>query len=150
MPSVKHQLFLLCKAFIEARIGSATQAIQLAQASANEETRSSAGDKYETGRAMAQLEIENNSKQLVEARRLKQTLEQIQPDQESTCVQLGSMVYTSQVNYYIAISAGKLVVNGETFYAVSPASPVGMKLMNLGPGSSVTLNGKIVLVSKVV
>jgi hypothetical protein len=150
MPSIKHQLFLLCQAFIEARIASATQAIQLAQASANEETKSSAGDKYETGRAMAQLEIENNTKQLVEARRLKQSLEQIEPVQENTRIQLGSVVYTSQANYFIAISAGKFIVDGVTFYAVSPASPVGMKLMNLGPGSSVTLNERIVLVDRVI
>ena len=56
------------------------EAISGAQNSANEETKSSAGDKYETGRAMAQLEIEKNMTQLAEAKRLKQTLEQIAPD----------------------------------------------------------------------
>jgi len=51
-------------AYIDQRIDAAKKAIGEAQASANEETKSSAGDKYETGRAMMQLAIEQNSTQL--------------------------------------------------------------------------------------
>lgn len=148
--AVKVKLHSLCVAFVEERIASAKQAILQAQASANEETKSSAGDKYETGRAMAQLEIENNAKQLAEASRLIQSLGQIRSDQESRCVQLGSVVYTNQACYYIAISAGRLVVDGVTFLAVSPASPVGMKLMNLGAGATIDLQGKSTIISKVI
>ena len=64
-------------AYVHERIAATQEAIYTAQLSANEETKSSAGDKYETGRAMAQLEIEKNTAQLAEALKLKQMLKQI-------------------------------------------------------------------------
>jgi transcription elongation GreA/GreB family factor len=117
-------------------------AIQTAQLSANEETKSSAGDKYETGRAMAQLEIENNSAQLRESMKLKQVLEQISFDQKSTYVQIGSLVTTNQGIFYIAISAGQFVIEDETYFAISAASPIGQKLMGLRVDASFTFNKK--------
>lgn len=147
--STKQKLLNLCRDFVQERIASAEQAIHLAQASANEETKSSSGDKFETGRAMAQLEIENNSKQLAEANKLKQTLDHIQIEQSGNQVQLGSLVYTDNGNYFIAISAGKLNIAGSSFYAVSPASPVGMKLMKLTPGSSFSLNDQQISVNSI-
>jgi sortase (surface protein transpeptidase) len=56
--ALKTRLHSLCVSYVGQRIETAQRAIAIAQASANEETKSSAGDKYETGRAMAQLEIE--------------------------------------------------------------------------------------------
>jgi hypothetical protein len=56
--ALKTKLLTLCIKYVDDRISATQQAIQSAQASANEETKSSSGDKYETGRAMAQLEIE--------------------------------------------------------------------------------------------
>jgi hypothetical protein len=147
---LKQQLHVLCRAFVEDRIATARQAIQQAQASANEETKSSSGDKYETGRAMAQLEIEKSSGQLAEAMKLKQALDQVHPDQAHSVVQSGSLVFTSQGNYYISVSAGRLVVDGGIYYAVSPGSPVGMKLMTLSAGAKVMVNAKEVVVERVV
>lgn len=99
---------------------------------------------------MAQLEIENSSAQLAEAMKLKQVLDQINPDQETRTAQLGSLVLTSQGNYYICISAGKLMIDGVIYYAVSSASPIGMKLMKLRAGESFTLNQKSIMVEKVI
>jgi hypothetical protein len=65
--NVKVELIKACYDFINRRIETIQGVISAAQDSANDETKSSAGDKYETGRAMMQLEIENNSKQLTEA-----------------------------------------------------------------------------------
>jgi len=74
VPSVKKQLYSLCLAYIDERIQVANQAIQFAQDSANDETKSTAGDKYETGRAMAQLEIEKINAQLNESKKLSKIL----------------------------------------------------------------------------
>jgi transcription elongation GreA/GreB family factor len=150
LTGIKQKLFSLCSSFAEDRIAAARQAIHLAQSSANEETKSSAGDKYETGRAMAQLEIENSSQQLAEALKLKEVLGRINPDQEAAVAQLGSLVTTSQGNYYIAISAGRLLIDGVAYYAVSSASPIGLKLMKLRSGESFILNQKSVVVEKVI
>jgi len=97
--SVKIKLYERCLAFVEQRIASSQKAIEHAQQAANEETKSSAGDKYETGRAMMQLEIEKQSVQLGEAMKLKQTLTQINPEKTTDSIQSGSLVYTDQGNF---------------------------------------------------
>jgi transcription elongation GreA/GreB family factor len=131
LTSLKQQLHSRCLTYVDERIKAAQEAIQIAQQSANEETKSSAGDKYETGRAMAQLEIEKNGVQLAEALRLKQTLEQIMPDLETKTVRVGSLVITNQGNFYIAISAGQFSIDNEAYFVISPASPIGQKLIGL-------------------
>jgi hypothetical protein len=121
---------------------TAQDAITIAQASANEETKSSAGDKYETGRAMMQLEIEKNTVQLGEANKLKQLLDKIDPDKKLNKVQLGSLVITNQGNFYISISVGQLQVNGEKYYAIASTSPIGLKLNGLSERDSFVFNNK--------
>ncbi|HSY60679.1 MAG TPA: hypothetical protein VK796_02335, partial [Cytophaga sp.] len=71
MTSQKNTLYAYCTDYVTERITRLKTEIKKTQSSANEETKSSAGDKYETGRAMAQLEIEKNTKQLAEAERLQ-------------------------------------------------------------------------------
>ena len=65
-----------------------------AQLSANEEGKSSAGDKYETGRAMMQIEREKAANQLEEALKLKRIIDQLQPDVHHEIATLGSVVIT--------------------------------------------------------
>jgi transcription elongation GreA/GreB family factor len=148
--NIKQELFTRCLAFMEERIASAQAAIRMAQHSANEETKSSAGDKYETGRAMAQLEIEKSSVQLAEALKQKQILNQMQPEADTTVVRVGSLVFTSGGNFFLAIPAGKTEIAGITYYAVSPASPIGTLLMGLKTGASITFNKKDIAIEKII
>lgn len=126
------------------------KAIGIAQASANEETKSSAGDKYETGRAMMQLEIEKNTVQLSEALKLKQALAAIDPIKSTTVVQPGSLVVTNQYNYYIAISAGQLKIGDKVYFAISPGSPIGMQLTGLSVGETFVFNSKVLCIEHIV
>lgn len=142
MTTIKQQLHNKCLAYILERIATTQEAIQTAQQSANEETKSSAGDKYETGRAMAQLEIEKNTVQLGEAKKLKQVLDQISTDRETAIVSMGSVVFTNQGNFFIAISAGQFVLDSKTYFAISSNSPIGQKLMGLQANDSFLFNKK--------
>ena len=63
----KVQIKQHCLLVIEQRIKTAQTAMQNAQDSANNENKSTAGDKYETARAMGQLDRDMNAKQLKEA-----------------------------------------------------------------------------------
>lgn len=149
MIELKIKLHSLCQAYIEQRIDTAQKAIAIAQASANEETKSSAGDKYETGRAMAQLEIEKNATQLAEAQKLKAALGQIKPEHPTNVVQSGSLVVTSQGNFYIAISAGQFTIDAVNYFSISPASPIGSKLIGLKEGIRFSFNTRIYQIEKV-
>ena len=150
MLQIKTLLHSLCLAYINQRIDTAQKAIEIAQASANEETKSSAGDKYETGRAMMQLEIEKNSVQLAEAMKLKKALTDINPEKETITIQPGSAVITNQGNFYISISAGQLKVNDQIYFAISPVSPIGAKLIGLKEGDQIAFNNKEYRIVKVI
>ena len=67
MHTLKHELILRCHQYADSRIATARQAMSEAQTAANEESKSSIGDKYETGRSMMQIEGEKAAHQLAEA-----------------------------------------------------------------------------------
>lgn len=142
MSTVKQKLFNLCMEAVLGRIGSIRSIITVTQAAASEETKSSAGDKYETGRAMAQLEIEKLGTQLEEALRAKEVLEKIKVSADHTIVQTGSVVTTSQGNFFISISAGPFEVEGNSYYPVSAASPIGHLLLGKKAGDTYSFRGK--------
>lgn len=142
MTDLKKELYTLCVNYVKARIETAKQAIDDAQQSASEETKSSAGDKYETGREMMQQETDRNQAQLNEANKLLIALNQINVDGSPVSAAPGSLVITDNGKFYLAISAGALTVNGEGYFAVSPASPIGNKLLGRKTGDEFNLNGK--------
>ncbi len=146
---LKQAIIAHCRAQVNSRIHSAEEAIRMAQQSANEETKSSSGDKYETGRAMAQLEIEKAGGQLAEARKLMLALERIQVERTSGTVGTGSLVTTSQGNYFLAIPAGKVVIDDTTWFAISPSSPIGAALIGHRAGDTVECNGKEIALTAV-
>jgi transcription elongation GreA/GreB family factor len=128
MDNLKTQLLAACHDYVNQRIATFKQAMENAQAAANEEGKSSAGDKYETGRAMMQIERDKAAEQLEEALKLKKILDGMNSSDENDTVFLGSVVTTTNFNFYMAISAGKLIVDGKEYIAVSTDSPIS-KLM---------------------
>lgn len=126
---LKHKLVEACQEYIDRRIATATTAMNDAQRSANEEGKSSAGDKYETGRAMMQIERDQAANQLEEALKLKGVIDQLNPDVQHESVSLGSIVITTQFNVFIAIGAGKIKVDDYDFLVVGTHSPLGKELL---------------------
>lgn len=149
MLTIKKQLYDLCRQHLLERIKTAEDAIHFAQAAANEETRSSAGDKYETGRAMMQLEIEKNYTQLAQAISLKHALDNIKYERDSNLIQPGSMVITDRGNFFIAISVGQLTLEGEVYTAVSSDSPIGAKMIGLQKSASFSFADKTYTITQI-
>ncbi len=142
----KPRLHALCLAYVQERMAACQAAIQAAQESANSETKSSAGDKYETGRAMAQNERDRNMVQLRQAQQLLGELQRIQPELSCDTVRPGALAHTSMGVFYVSISAGKLTVDGQDYFAVSAAAPVAAALAGKRVGEQVMFNGKPVRV----
>ncbi|MXV16595.1 3-oxoacyl-ACP synthase [Hufsiella ginkgonis] len=147
--TIKEQLYQYCLEYTEVRIAEAKRAIAEVQEASRSETKSSAGDKYETGRAMIQQEIDRNQAQLYEAGKLKAVLDQLSSTGQTNVVHAGSLVITDRGNFYIAISAGKTVIDGQDYYTISLASPLGAKLAGLVIGKQALLNGKCFRVKEV-
>jgi transcription elongation GreA/GreB family factor len=138
--SVKSNLYRLCLEYINKRIGSIQETIKQSQESADEETKSSAGDKYETGRSMMQLDMEQHAARLADALKTRDELEKIGTIQNVDVIMPGSLVTTDQNRYYISLSAGKIDFEGKAYFCVSASSPVGAKLIGLKKGDEFTLN----------
>lgn len=137
---IRQALFTACQTYVQQRIDTARQAMESAQASANEESKSSAGDKYETGRAMAQIERDRHAQLLAEALKLQQELARVNIDKAYETVQPGSLVSTDRGWFFISISAGKLTHERVDYFAVSPASPIASLLIGKRAGDVVTFN----------
>ncbi|RYE06856.1 MAG: 3-oxoacyl-ACP synthase [Sphingobacteriaceae bacterium] len=146
---IKQQLYRLCAEQLQQKITEAENAIASARKSSGNETKSSAGDKYETSRAMLQQEIDLNSRQLLEARKQQTQLQQISPDSEHNTAQAGSLVETDQQNFYLAVGAGAFLIGQKQYYTISLASPIGLQIKGKNAGESFKLNGKEFKILKV-
>lgn len=142
--SLRQKLFNACLGYVNSRMVTSKQAMANAQESANAEEKSSAGDKYETGRAMMQIERDKAAQQLSEAMKLKQVLDQINNTEvRQSVVSLGSIVITSSSpHFYVAISAGKIVIDQVEYIALAPQSPIGKALLGLNLNDTFVYNNK--------
>ncbi|NVK52020.1 MAG: 3-oxoacyl-ACP synthase [Flavobacteriaceae bacterium] len=140
--TLKQELYNLCDAFVKQRLQTIQHTIFSNQKALQSETKSSAGDKHETGRAMLQLEMEKAGQQLQSIQFMKETLARINPTQTNNIVSLGSIVYTSQATYFLSISAGQLVVANKPYFAVSVSSPIGKLLLGKREKDTFVFNGK--------
>ena len=146
---VKKELYDLCQKYVDEKIKNASDAIENAQKSANEETKSSVGDKYETGRSMLQMERNKFEIQLKESLLLKEFLDQINVGSVNEKVIPGSVVITENANYFIAINSGKQQIDGKTYFTISLASPVGKILSGKTEGDQMNFNGKSFKIVKI-
>ena len=112
------------------------------QASLSSESKSTAGDKHETGRAMIQLEREKLGNQLKQLEQQEAVLRKIQTDKKTDLAVLGNYVETDNMHYYLSISLGKITLDGKEVYAISSQSPIGAMLLGKKLGDSIIFNGK--------
>ena len=126
---IKKQLYQECINYINERNKTIKQIISSNKNDLLSETKSSAGDKHETGRAMIQLEMEKAGQQLTIVHQMKEILNKISLENTSEVICLGSLIITNKANYYLAISAGKITVEGMDYFAVSTNSPIGKQLL---------------------
>lgn len=145
----KENLYQLCLNFIEQRIQTAETALVQAREASNDDTKSSAGDKYETSREMMQQDIDRNKRLLIDAEENRKVLETIGHAPVSDRIRGGSLVRTNQGIFYISISAGQLQAEGQTVFAVSAASPIGKFMLGKQKNDSFTFNGKQYLIEDV-
>lgn len=142
MQHLKEQLLNACTEYVQLRAKTVDEIISSNQKALLSETKSSAGDKHETGRAMLQLEMEKASQQLSSINDMKLVLSKISLE-NSDNVKLGSLVVTNHINYFLAISAGEIKIENQVYYAISPSSPIGQLLLGKSTGEVITYNKEI-------
>lgn len=127
---------------IEEKVGTINDAIALAKESRDSDGKSSVGDKFETGRAMMQIEIQNKEGQLGQTLGLKKVLLDIKADDISDVVTLGSYVITNKGSYFMSIPLGAIKSDHYDCMALSLASPLGRVFNGKVAGEKASFNGR--------
>lgn len=140
MPQFKQHIIEACKSNLTNKIQALSLIMQEVTDSANNETKSSAGDKHETARAMMQLEQEKLSKQIADLAEQKNEFDKIDFTKASSQIGQGSLVETNKGFFLIATSIGKIVVNDKTVFVISNKSPLAQQLIGLSAGSTINFN----------
>ena len=150
MSETKHKLLELIKQQVSDKIKNAEIAIASAEEAKLNETKSTAGDKFETGRAMMQVEQEKGELQLAKSTQLLAVLKQIDPKTNYDKVNFGAIVYTSQYNYFISIGIGRVKLNQKDFYVISALSPIGALLMDKKIGQIIEFRDQRIAIEQIV
>jgi hypothetical protein len=137
----KAQLKQFAIALIGARIAAARQAIDQAQQAANSEEKSSAGDKYETGRAMGHLQKDMHSRQMAEQLKERSAMQMIHSDVVYLSVAPGAFIQCRELSFFLLAGMGKQSIEGQTIYFLSPLAPLAKSLHGKKPGDTFVFSG---------
>ena len=116
---------------------------------AQNDSKSSAGDKHETSLSMMQIEQEKIRKQLKEVQEMKASLDKLNPHVVSRKINLGSLIKTNIGYFYIAVALGKLRLDQLELYVMSPQSPMAIKLIGLSVHDEFEMNSKKIVIQDI-
>ena len=105
------------------------------------DAKGSAGDKHETALSMMHLEQEKANYKLQEYLAQHDILRKIDLTQVPTKVIIGSLVQVNKMWLYVSVALPKISIDDQTVFAISPQSPLGLKIFGQSHGFSFALNG---------
>jgi hypothetical protein len=106
------------------------------------DSKSSAGDKHETGRAMMQQAQEQLGKQLQEAEMKRASLARIQTLPTTEAIGEGSLVMTNENTLLLAAPLGKIQFEEKEVFVISMQSPLAQALKGKKSGESISFQQK--------
>lgn len=134
---MKDTLYRFCVNMLEQKQGQLKKELQALKESADSDTKSSMGDKYETSREMINLEKGKIAEQLTHTEKMLLSMKSIDVDKPSSKGELGALVTTNNATYYIAVSLGKVEIEGKDVFVLSPMSPVGRNMLDRHVGDEI-------------
>lgn len=149
MPEQAHTKLALIehiKAQLDQKIEILQEEIKSAIEAQNDDTKSSAGDKFETSREMMQAEMDKNEGQLANLQKSVKALLSISPKTQHTTVEFGSIVVTNNGTYFISLGLGQISVNQTIYFAISLASPIGNSLHHKKMGDTITFQNRAITI----
>ena len=147
--NLKIQLKEKAGQILQSRIYTSLNAMQEAQHAANEEGKSSVGDKYETSRAMAQIDRDIHARQLEIAQKELSFLQQVDINHFCNKVEVGAYVHSNQEKYFFLIGLGPLEIDNQKIVFLSINSPIGKIFLEKKVGDRIIFNGKEILINEV-
>ncbi|WP_343636796.1 hypothetical protein [Fluviicola sp.] len=137
----KKALFEQLSLNISGKIASLQADIADLQQGMTDDSKSSAGDKFETAREMAQQELGKLNVQLSEQQLLKSLIDN-QSVETVTQVQLGAVVQTNKGLFLVGIPIGNSMFEGKPIIGIGLGAPLGQLLLHKKKSEQVTFNNQ--------
>ena len=118
----KEELITIIRQKLSEKIENFEKLIAETRASSND-TKSSMGDKYETGREMLQQEINNLQVQLNKILKQRDFLKTVLPKPNDKA-EKGAIVKTEKGLFFISVSLGEIKIDNQKIICISPESPL--------------------------
>jgi transcription elongation GreA/GreB family factor len=145
MKSTKSQIQANLRSILENTLEEARREYVLAKESRDSDTKSSAGDKFETGREMMQREMDKLSALIDNTLNSIAKLDRLVDLPASAIISEGSLVETDQDTYFISIGYGKL----DSIFAISIESPLGLELKGKRVGDRIEMRGRNITIKQI-
>lgn len=124
-------------------IRAAQAAFEELQGSLEGESKSTAGDKHETGRAMVQMEMEQAATRLQRVERMVRGWKATDPSVARNAVRPGAIVVTDQGGFVIGVAWGVFQgPDAQDWRAISSDAPLAMALHGCQAGEAVNFRGR--------
>jgi len=138
---LKSALFYELREIINKRIITINRALRSAKKARDNETKSTAGDKHNTSRAMMQNEESKLKISLSKTLMLKAALGNLELNKSNEKVSLGSVVETDNGDFFVSVGLGKVMVKDKSYFAISLRSPIGERLLDKKVGDTLEFRG---------
>ena len=146
---LKKEIAAHCIQVVLEKLEALKRELILVQESANNDTKSSMGDKYETGREIVMQERNKLGAQLDLFANQLTALKVIDIDNEHSVVKYGSLVETSQGWFYISVPIGKISIGDKQIFVISLNAPLAKEMIGKKVGDSFSLNNQSYLFKQV-
>lgn len=137
------------QALLQEKVNASQLEIASTRSSFTSDTKSSAGDKHEVGRAMVQQELDKLEAQRAQLITLQEDLSRVPLERTFERVGFGSLVRTDQGVYFLAIGIGPVAIADDTVFAISLRSPIGQLLQDKQVGDTVHFNGRNLVIEHI-
>ena len=136
--NVKHKVFEAVLKAQEEATELARQAMTEADQAAQEEVNTM--DIYESYRTQYLQKSEMFARQFQKATEQLEIIRRIDPNRKCDTVEFGAAVITSKQKMFVAIGMGKIEVDGDTWYVISPQVPIFAAMKGKKEGDEFTFN----------
>nr|WP_262903774.1 hypothetical protein [Myroides odoratimimus] len=127
--TLKKKLKTICLERLNDKVEALQGIVEDLTIDAQNDAKSSAGDKHETGLSMMHLEQENLSKKILENIAMRDIVAKIDDEKVSSVVEFGSLVQVNSVYLFFSAALPKIVLDDRSVLAVSMDAPIAKELL---------------------
>ncbi|HQV01259.1 MAG: hypothetical protein JNK61_08335 [Bacteroidia bacterium] len=139
--NLKHAIKNVCVEIVLQQIFILKQTINDLQLAANNESKSTAGDKHDTSKAILQQQVAMHHQQLIVAQNQSKQAEAL-PVAINDLPTLGSLIYANEQCFYIGMGIGKKTINNTEIILLAPTAPLAQFFIGLKNKTEGVFNSK--------